>query len=439
MTIFRRLLPIFLLVLLLAVAALILLNPPKQPADAGDRRLQMAVETMTVVSQPYQVFIESYGRIEPVTRSLLVAQVSGQITKVAESFSNGGSFGVGDVILRIDDGDYRANLKVAEAALLDASRVLVEEQARGELALADWRRSGKSGQPSALVLREPQLLAARAGVLSAEASLERAKLDLQRTVVRAPYSGYVLARNVDLGQVVSVNERLGEIYAANALEVRLPLRNRDLAYIALPRGDRTHDLAGGSRGFDSASVWLYSNLAAEQVWRARLVRSEAAIDAASRQLHVVAEYPGNSDHSDAIAVTDNVSINNVASDNVATNKAASGIAVTESGSEPPLPPRVGQYVTARLQGKLLNDAIVIPLQSIYQGSFVYVVEDGHVFRRQISIAWQNQSDALIGKGLERGEQVVLTPMGQVVSGTPVKVVQDTAPREDAGSKELLAP
>jgi len=67
---------------------------------------------------------------------------------------------------------------------------------------------------------------------------------------------------------------------------------------------------------------------------------------------------------------------------------------------------------------------VIPVSAIYQGSFVYVVEEGVLQRKPIRIAWQNQVEALIGDGLAVGQELVLSSLGQVFSGTPVLVVKD---------------
>ena len=84
------------------------------------------------------------------------------------------------------------------------------------------------------MLRKPQLQAAQARVISAESALTKAKLDLERTAVTAPFSGRVLQQLVDIGQVVGVGAQLAEVYATDYVEVRLPVRNADLAFVDLP-------------------------------------------------------------------------------------------------------------------------------------------------------------------------------------------------------------
>jgi hypothetical protein len=86
------------------------------------------------------------------------------------------------------------------------------------------------------------------------------------------------------------------------------------------------------------------------------------------------------------------------------------------------PLKIGQYVTAEIGGNRLEDVLVIPNNSIYQGSYVYVVENEVLRRRDIVIAWQNDDDAVIERGLQHEDQLVITPLGQVTSGIKVSII-----------------
>jgi hypothetical protein len=81
-----------------------------------------------------------------------------------------------------------------------------------------------------------------------------------------------------------------------------------------------------------------------------------------------------------------------------------------------------------VQGKTLEDAIVINNSAIYQGSYVYVVENGLLKRRDISIRWQNSQKTIIENGLNAGELLVTTPLGQVSSGTRVSIAGEQQPQ-----------
>ena len=121
---------------------------------------------------------------------------------------------------------------------------------------------------------------------------------------------------------------------------------------------------------------------------AELVRTEGAIDETARQLHVIAQI------SDPFVPR----------------------------AEGQMPLKIGQYVTARLEGRMLPDALVIPNNAIYQGTYVYVVENGILRRRDVDILWQNEREAIVSSGLAAGDQLVTTSLGQVTSGVRVSIL-----------------
>jgi RND family efflux transporter MFP subunit len=376
-------LPVLILVLLGGIAFMIASNPPGRDRRGPPSGPQLTVEVMEVTPQDYTVRLESYGTVQPRTQSMLVAQVSGQITSINPAFRDGGFFEAGELLVEIDPRDYEADVRIAEATLAEARQVLAEAEARSAQAREDWTRLGNEGEPSPLVLRQPQLDAARARVQSAQSTLRKASLELERTRIVAPYAGRVLDQLVDVGQVVANNTQLAEIYATDYVEVRLPLRNRDLEFIDLPEQYRFDS----SQSDEPPEVALRSDLANDSRWAGRLVRTEGAIDTISRQLHVVAQI----DDPFGTISTDMTPI------------------------------KIGQYVTAIIEGDTLPGALVVPNETIYQGAYMYVVEDGLMQRRNVTVAWQNDVESVIGDGLVAGELVVTTPLGQVTSGTRVNI------------------
>lgn len=397
----KVLIPVLVLVAFVLIALVIVNNPPKAKRFHAAEKPQLTVSTQLLSEVTYQVRLQSYGRVRPRIESQLVAQVSGQIMEVSPQFRNGGFFEKGDVLVQIDDRDYRAEVSIAEAALINAKQNLVEEQARAEQALEDWRRLGNDQEAPPLVLRKPQLKAAEAQVMSAQSALDKAQLNLQRTRIMAPFAGRILNKEVDVGEVVSVNRALAEIYAIDYIEVRLPIKNSDLSYMRLPEDLRFGALSDQQR----VPVVLRSELIDSQIWQGEIVRTEGAIDGASRQLHVVAQ------------VDDPYGL--------------------KAKDKKPL--KIGEYVTAEIEGISLPSTLVIPNRSIYQGSYVYLVENGRLLRRDIEIAWQNDREAIVQSGLQAGDQLVLTPLGQVTSGVVVKVANqdvDSIDEQPASQSEV---
>ncbi|MGV2873268.1 efflux RND transporter periplasmic adaptor subunit [Colwellia sp. E150_009] len=389
----KIIIPVVILISTFFISQVIINNPPESNRGSGEIAAKITVETLPLVPQRYTIMLNSFGTVQPRTQSVLVAQVSGEINEISQQFRNGGFFEKGDVLVQLDDRDHRAEVNLNQANLLSAKQALLEEQARAKQALIDWQRLGNGAQASALVLREPQLAAAQAQVLSAQANLEKAQLQLERTNIVAPFAGRILTKHVDLGRVVASNTQLADIYAIDYVEIRLPIKNKDLSFMALPEEYRD-----SNKTVQGTMVQLTSTLIGQQQWQGEIVRTEGAVDENSQQLYVVAQIDNPYD--------------------VSNNKVA--------------PIKIGQYVNAEITGRTIEKALVIPNSAIYQGSYVYTVEnieDKNVLKRKdINIRWQNNEDALIEAGLTFGEKLVLTPLGQVSSGTPVKLAGETTVR-----------
>jgi len=395
----KTILPITIIVVTIALIMVIFKNPPTSHRAKPSKAAQMTVTTTTLTPQTYQVVVQSFGTVKPRTQSVLFAQVSGQINKVSKQFRAGGFFEQGDILIQLDDRDHRAEVKIAQASLMSAKQNLQEEDARVRQAKSDWKRLGNGKKPNALVLRQPQFEAAKAQVLSAEATLDKVKLSLERTKIVAPYAGRILKKNVDLGQVVSSNTQLADIFAVDYVEIRLPIKNKDLPLMKLPEeyrnADEQSELTASSGAVVNHSmisnVVISSDLMGEQVWQGKVVRTESAIDEMSQQLYVVAQiirpYDGEFNQGAQI--------------------------------------KMGQYVTAQITGREVEDALVIPSSAIYQGSYVYTVEKNLLMRKEITVGWQNGTEAIVINGLNSGDELVLTSLGQVSSGTPVTTSEDT--------------
>lgn len=394
----RLVMPVIILIVAGIIISVIFKNPPSTKRFGGAKQAQLVVDIKNIQAAPYRINVASYGVVKPRTQSVLVAQVSGEVSFISESLRDGGFFEKGQVLLRIDERDYRSEVKIAEASLLSAKQALFEEQARGKQALADWQRLGSDEAPSDLVLRKPQLASQEANVLSAQAKLEKAQLALERTNIVAPFSGRVLKKHVDIGQVVSNNAQLAEVFATDTVEIRLPINNKDLAFIDLPEIYQS-----GEKTNQNSQVIFNSDLIGDQTWQGKLVRTEGAINDASQQLYVVAQ------------IEDPYS-------------------TPVTGQNPV---KIGQYVNALIRGREIQNALVIPNDAIYQGSYVYVLNnENRLLRKDITLAWQSESESLIGAGLEPNSRLVVTPLGQVSSGTQVAVLGEATTNASNQSDRL---
>ncbi len=379
----RRLIKTLLPLVVLAAAGWYgweLLRSAPEPVRRPSRPNIPTVEVVEAQPRDYRVMIPSRGSVSPRTQSTLIPEVAGRIVEVSANFRPGGFFEAGDELLRIDDSDYRQALVIARAELAQARLNLREEQAQAEQARQDWEKLGMAGKPGELTLRRPQLESRRAEVAAAQARLEQAETELRRTRIGAPYAGRVLEKKVDIGQYVSPGNILATLYAVDYVEIRLPLNDRQTAYVELPETYR-----GETAEAPGPAVEILADGAS---WSGRIVRTEGAIDPASRQLYVVAQ------------VDDPY------------GRRADG--------RPPL--KVGQFVEARIHGRELRQVYILP-RGLFQGrDRVFVITpDERVQRRQLEVVWQDQEHLIAAAGLQPGERLSAAPLPFVADGAQVQL------------------
>lgn len=358
----------------------------------------VSIEAIRVAPVDYRVVVRSEGTVEPRTETTLIPQVSGQVVAIATAFRDGGFFSRGEVLVALDPRDYELAIASAEAQVAQAESTLEQELAQARVVADDWRMLGREAPE--LGLRKPQIAAARATLLSAQAQLERARVDLERTRIRAPYDGQVLEKAVDVGQLVSPGTVLARVYATDYVEIRLPLSNRQMEFIEVPerfRGERGAEAPHGPRVSLRATIGRQS-----WRWEGRIVRAEGAIDTRSRQLFVVAQ------------VDDPY----------------------ERGADERPPLRIGQFVEAAIDGRMLPGAFVLPRAALRDGGAVLVVDDeSRLQRREVEVAWTDGEEVVVVAGLAEGEVVNVTPLAVAASGTRVSATIDGVPPVPRGRPE----
>ncbi len=382
----RRVLPWFVLGALLSLAYAISNSSPQATKGPAPPPARLKVDVKTLQAQPFQVVIPSFGTIEAESNVQLYPQVSGQVVFISPDFKAGNRVYKGQVLLRLDSAEYEVALQTAVSDLASAELALAEEEARFEQAQRDWNSQKNNTTPSSYALRQPQIKAAKARLETAKSQLKLARLNLERTELKSPFSGWIVSRNIDLGAVVGPSNKLAEGYESEAVVVRLPVSSQDLQFLDLPGS-----LAPGEA---MPGITFRNSLASPaETWQGHLVRTEAAIDDKTQQLYVVGriEFP---------------------------------FAADKAAKQPLL---IGQYIEALIEGKVLDEVIVIPNAAIYQGSFVYVVDQQTIQRRDVQILWQDDAVSIIASGLDAGDRLVTTLLGQVTSGMPVDILNKEEP------------
>lgn len=381
--IFRFILPPLVLLAGIAISTLLIGSGP----EADRQRPQTpppTVEVLTVQPQTYQIRVASRGTVSPRTESTLVAEVAGSVVSVSDDFYPGGFFEAGDLLLQIDDRNYRNALTIAGAEVTLKRLALAEEAARGEQARRDLEQFRIEGEPAPLLLRIPQLEHAKAALEAATAQMRQAEINLERTRVVAPYAGRILSKEVDLGQYLSPGTRLAQIYASDALEVRLPLTDEQLRYVTLPEIFRDGPQDRGA----PARVEFSARFGGETFhWSGELVRTEGSIDVNSRQLFVVARIDAP---------------------------------YLRQENRPQL--KIGQFVEARIQGHRLENVYRIPRQAVHGEATVHIITPENLLeRRELEVLWRDTEHLVVSGPLAPGEQISVTRLPFAADGIRVRI------------------
>lgn len=379
-------LPIIILGVTVVVTAVLIMSK-KPPEKKEVEELAFLVDAQPVFREHVEFTVSSQGTVLPKHKTNLATQVSGRIVEIADSFVAGGFFKQGDVLVTLEQDDYLTELSLAEAELAQAEAALEEEIARGKVAAEEWRSVNSVVAPE-LGLRKPQLAKEQANVKAAKAKLARAKRNLQRTSVVAPYDGIVVERNVDLGQFVGTGSVVGELYATDVAEVRLPLTDADLAFIDLNAGVSHQN-----------PVTLSAVVGGKiQQWQGKLVRSEGVLDTTNRLIYAVVEvldpYFRNSD---AMAK----------------------------------PLRFGQFVQAIISGTQARSLTVLPRSLLrLDGTVLVVAEDNTLQIKRVDVVRSSPESVYVSGGLDDGDRVVRSAVPNPYNGMPVRLPEPDPAEED---------
>lgn len=345
------------------------------------------VEVMAMDRQDVTFTIKSQGSVSPRTETNLVAEVAGVVTMVSDKFKVGGYFKKGELLLAIDDINYKVAHIQAKARLNSAKAALTEEEARAQQARDEWRLSGKPEEEApVLALRIPQLQRAKADVQAAEADLQAAEVKLARTKILAPYDAMIKMKNVDIGQYVSTGTKLAETFAVDYAEIRLPIKQRDAQYINLPRIHQSDKYVSNVDLFYDLSGTTYQ-------WRSKLSRYEGVVDNNSRVHYVVALID------DPYAIED----------------------VTQHDEI-----RIGTFVNATIYGKTLDGVITIPRSAVYGANKVFLLDDSYKLSEfTVDVVRADDVNLYTTQDFPSGYRLVTTKLETPVPGMTLRVKGET--------------
>lgn len=384
-TILKTILPLIILVAGTLIGFWFFANPDEAQKRPQPEAQALLVETAQAEYGTYHAKVEAMGQIRPAVAASLRAQVAGEIIAVAPEFVPGGYFEKGEMLLQIDPADYRLAVQRAEAVLSQAEATYALEMgrqsiARDELAILE-RTIGRAPENPELALRGPQLAQAQAERESAEANLETAQLDLDRTILLAPFKALLTERLVNLGDKVSAGQELGTLVQTDAYWVEITIPVHSLKWLDIPR-------RSGETG-SAATIILDGNRGQRQGYLARLT---GALESETRMARLLITVPDP-------------------------------LGLEEIGEEA-VPLILGDYVTAVLEGRTLVNVTRVPLSWVRDGNMIWVNEAGRLVFRPVEILYTDRDFAYLSEGITAEDIIVTSDIAVPVENMKIRTVAE---------------
>jgi RND family efflux transporter MFP subunit len=358
-------------------------KPPEEKAEIDNTPI-VAVENIVVA--PLTLEVSSYGVVKPKYETTIVAQVNGEIVELSDTFVRGGLVKKGQLLARIDPNDYDAALIDAQANMASARAALEKEVAQGKVAEREWKQITDTS-PTELSLRKPQLAQELARVKSAQAAILRAKRNLQRTEIRAPYDAMINSRTIGLGSFVGVGSEIGKLLGTAIAEVRLPVADNQLQFLIAQGQDAQVNLTGTFAG-------------KEIQWQAAIARSEGVVDDKSRMSYLVAE------------IQDPYHLQNNTIENA-------------------MPLRFGSYVQAKILGVEINNASIVPRYLVVDEQVAILDNESKLHYAEIDIVRHQGGNVIVANGLSDGDQLIVSALDYPVEGMKLALTSGEDDKQNA--------
>jgi multidrug resistance efflux pump len=407
--IFKAVLPVGVVVIAsLTTAYLVKTKPVITPEAPAEHVWTVAASTVEISDLAPTLAL--FGQIVSGRETELRALVAGPVISTGDNFHEGGKVSAGELLVAIDPFDYQAALDEGRARMAEAEARKAEIEARlkserdalkqddAQLGLTmrdlkriqDLRKKGTvsekrlddsrvaESRQMQIVSTRKSSVAAMTAQLRQQASIierlavgvRRARRDLKRTKLKAPFDGYLLDKAAEVGKRLSPNDRIVRLVDAKRLEAKVQVS--DDQYGRLVAG-------GGIAGRPARLVWRAGNRVFE--YDAIVERAGAKIDAASGGVNLYARVVG-------------------------------------AGIDQPLRP--GAFVEISLSDHTYPAVARLNENALY-GDVVYVVVEGRLVARKVDVVGRVGNDVLLRGALKTGDQAVTTRFAQIGPGLRVEV------------------
>ena len=408
-------------------------TPPLQ--KQAESELARMLETITVPRLDVRPKVSGFGTAKYARSWRAVTQVEGRINRIHPELRPGSMIQSGEILLEIDDSDYRSQVAELDAAIEqhdaeiqrleqsvqnDEKNLALENEAltimqgeydrvqslfsqnAGSRSDVDAKRRELLSQQKAVQVLEnnislvaPQIKALQAAKRQSAAQIDQAKRDIERTKITAPFRMRMGGVQLEAGQFVGVGETIFMGYSDAEVEVEAQLPLHDIHRLFVSQSDGIppkpeFDNEDFRRAFSFDALVKVAGLESSVTYPARFLRVREIVDAQTKMVGFV------------------VGVENV----------------LPHDQKVPTPPLLeGAFCDVEVFGKTLANRTVIPRSAIRNGS-VYLVDDQkRLAKREVILMFTQDDYAVVESGLDGGETLVIANPSPAIIGMLVDPIE----------------
>lgn len=345
-------------------------------------KISPLVRVQTIYPETVSTIIPAMGTVIPAREITLKSRVAGEIVSVHPEFIDGGFIKKGTEILEIDDADYKLAVIRKKSDVIAARYLLQLEQGHQAVAKREWELLS-NGKPagtmeSELALRKPHLEKAKSDLAAAEADLNQALLDLERTKIIAPFNLLIRSKNVEIGSQVSSQGSLADVVDIDEYWLRVSIPADRLGWIDIPL-DR--------QSYGAEAQIKYRN---KEVTKGAVIKLLSDLEPEGKMARLL------------ISIKDPLGINDQANPG-------------QHETRPPL--LIGEYVKAEIKGRQIENAFRIPRTALRDNSHIWLAgTDNKLVIQPIKTIWRDKDMVIVKDHLQPGDQLIVSELSTPVEG-----------------------
>lgn len=360
----------------------VLLSLKEEPQKKPFVQKVKSVDVKEVKLEDIQSRIHAYGRVTSAQPLQIYSEVTGILMPGSISFQPGVSFNKGDILIRIDERQTVLKLKRSKSDLMNAlALVLPEIKLDFPDAYNDWFSYFQSIDFNRTIADFPavtdqklKLYLSRYNIFNLYFIIKDLEITLSKHTIIAPFRGAITEAPLRVGANARIGSVLGEVINLDRLEVEVPLEVENVRWL------------------DAENEILLTSNQLSGEWKGKLARIGKMVDEKTQTVKIYVSIDSKQDDSLIDGIFFNVSF----------------------------------------PGLVIPHSISIPRKVLYNEKYVYLVSDGKLEKREVTIARREIESVIVESGLANGDMVVMELLQGVSPGMPAKALNSGVASDDGG-------